>query len=145
MNAILNTIISTIALIMRRSGLLTEDPDYHLVRVSMVIMFFFGYQKWWPYEAERLVPFISNGPLIWWLYPCSATRVQAGFSVSPNGGSAACCLRGSGTRGSECSAPQVRPGRSSRPSQSSPSCPRDGIPWPDFRPDALSMRAGVLG
>jgi uncharacterized membrane protein YkgB len=36
----------------------------------MVIMFFFfGYQKWWAYEAERLVPFISNGPLIWWLYP----------------------------------------------------------------------------
>jgi uncharacterized membrane protein YkgB len=57
-------------LIMRRSGLLTEDLDYHLVRASMVIMFFFfGYQKWWPYEAERLVPFISNGPLIWWLYP----------------------------------------------------------------------------
>jgi hypothetical protein len=34
----------------------------------MVIMFFFfGYQKWFPYEFERLVPFISNGPLIWWL------------------------------------------------------------------------------
>jgi uncharacterized membrane protein YkgB len=41
-----------------------------MVRASMVIMFFFfGYQKWWAYEAERLVPFISNGPLIWWLYP----------------------------------------------------------------------------
>jgi uncharacterized membrane protein YkgB len=35
----------------------------------MVIMFFFGYQKWFPYGFERLVPFISNGPLIWWLYP----------------------------------------------------------------------------
>src|SRR5262245_62112498 len=44
--------------------------DYHVVRASMVIMFFFfGYQKWFPYEFERLVPFISNGPLIWWLYP----------------------------------------------------------------------------
>src|SRR4029077_10278119 len=70
MNAILNTAISPFVLIMRRSGLLTEDLDYHLVRASMVIMFFFfGYQKWWPYEAERLVPFISNGPLIFWLYP----------------------------------------------------------------------------
>jgi uncharacterized membrane protein YkgB len=70
MNAILNTAISPFVLILRRSGLLTEDLDYHLVRASMVIMFFFfGYQKWWPYEAERLVPFISNGPLIWWLYP----------------------------------------------------------------------------
>jgi uncharacterized membrane protein YkgB len=70
MNAIFNSAISPFVLIMRRSGLLTEDLDYHLVRASMVIMFFFfGYQKWWPYEAERLVPFISNGPLIWWLYP----------------------------------------------------------------------------
>src|SRR6201990_465027 len=55
---------------LRRSGLLAEDLDYHIVRASMVIMFFFfGYQKWFPYEFERLVPFISNGPLIWWLYP----------------------------------------------------------------------------
>jgi uncharacterized membrane protein YkgB len=70
MNAILNAAMSPLTMIMRRSGLLTEDLDYHLVRASMVIMFlFFGYQKWWPYEAERLVPFISNGPLIFWLYP----------------------------------------------------------------------------
>src|SRR5260221_2807597 len=55
---------------LHRSGLLAEDLDYHTVRPSMVIMFlFFGYQKWFPYEFERLVPFISNGPLIWWLYP----------------------------------------------------------------------------
>jgi uncharacterized membrane protein YkgB len=55
---------------LHRSGLLAEDLDYHIVRASMVIMFFFfGYQKWFPYEFERLVPFISNGPLIWWLYP----------------------------------------------------------------------------
>jgi uncharacterized membrane protein YkgB len=53
MNAILNTAISPFVLILRRSGLLTEDLDYHLVRASMVIMFFFfGYQKWWPYEAS---------------------------------------------------------------------------------------------
>lgn len=53
-----------------RSGLLAEDLDYHVVRAAMVTMFlFFGYQKWFPYEFERLVPFISNGPLIWWLYP----------------------------------------------------------------------------
>jgi uncharacterized membrane protein YkgB len=70
MNALLNTVIRPIVLILRRFGLLTEDLDYHFVRASMVmIFFFFGYHKWWPYEAERLVPFISNGPLIWWLYP----------------------------------------------------------------------------
>src|ERR1700739_1470948 len=50
--------------ILAKSGLLTKDLDYHLVRASMVIIFFFfGYQKWFPYEFERLVPFISNGPL----------------------------------------------------------------------------------
>ena len=55
---------------LRRSSLLAGDLDYHVVRGSMVIIFlFFGYQKWFPYEFERLVPFISNGPLIWWLYP----------------------------------------------------------------------------
>jgi len=27
----------------------------------MVIIFFFsGYQKWWAYEAERLISYISN-------------------------------------------------------------------------------------
>ncbi|MBR1028527.1 DUF417 family protein [Bradyrhizobium liaoningense] len=52
------------------SRLLAGDLDYHIVRASMVILFFFfGYQKWWAYEADRLDPFISNGPLIWWLYP----------------------------------------------------------------------------
>ncbi len=35
----------------------------------VILFFFFGYQKWWAYEADRLEPFIGNGPLIWWLYP----------------------------------------------------------------------------
>jgi uncharacterized membrane protein YkgB len=61
-----NYIISRLS----RLSIFTSDLDYHLVRASMVIMFlFFGYQKWWSYEAGRLVPFISNGPLIFWLYP----------------------------------------------------------------------------
>lgn len=51
-------------------GLLKEDVDYHLVRASMVLIFlFFGYQKWFEYEADTLVPFISNGPLTSWMYP----------------------------------------------------------------------------
>ena len=70
MNTLINTAPNPLVGILKRSGLLESDLDYHLVRASMVIMFFFfGYQKWWAYEAERLVPFISNGPLIWWLYP----------------------------------------------------------------------------
>ena len=134
MNAILNTAISPFGLIMRRSGLLTEDLDYHLVRASMVIMFFFfGYQKWWLYEAERLVPFISNGPLIWWLYPVFGHQGASWFPESPNGRSAPCCLQGSGTSGSEFSVPPVRPRLSSRPSRSSPSCLTAGILRPDFR------------
>src|SRR5262245_13753015 len=65
-----NTTQNPIVRALRKSGLLDSDLDYHIVRASMVIMFFFfGYQKWFPYEFERLVPFISNGPLIWWLYP----------------------------------------------------------------------------
>jgi uncharacterized membrane protein YkgB len=70
MNALINATLNPIVGIARRSGLLTEDLDYHVIRASMIIMFFFfGYQKWWAYEADRLVPFISNGPLISWLYP----------------------------------------------------------------------------
>jgi uncharacterized membrane protein YkgB len=56
--------------LLTKIGLLKEDLDYHLVRASMVIIFFFfGYQKWFQYEAQGLMPFISNGPLISWMYP----------------------------------------------------------------------------
>ena len=52
-----------------------EDFDYHLVRAAMVVIFFFfGYQKWFAYEVDRLIPFISNGPLIFWLYPFLGMR-----------------------------------------------------------------------
>jgi uncharacterized membrane protein YkgB len=69
MSTLINATMNPIVGVLRRSGLLAADLDYHIVRASMVIMFFFfGYQKWWAYEADRLEPFISNGPLIWWLY-----------------------------------------------------------------------------
>ena len=61
-------------------GILKEDLDYHLIRAAMVIIFlFFGYQKWWAYEAERLIPYISNGPLIFWLYPAFGVRGASWF------------------------------------------------------------------
>jgi uncharacterized membrane protein YkgB len=70
MTTFANTIQNPLVSALRRSGVLAGDIDYQIVRASMVIMFlFFGYQKWFPYEFERLAPFISNGPLIWWLYP----------------------------------------------------------------------------
>src|SRR5258707_10301729 len=56
--------------ILVKLGILKEDLDYHFVRISMVIIFlFFGYQKWFDYEAQALIPYISNGPLIFWMYP----------------------------------------------------------------------------
>ena len=65
-----------------RYGLLKEDLDYHVLRAAMVIIFFFfGYQKWWPYEAQRLDPYISHGPLIFWLYPAFDPLRQPGFSA----------------------------------------------------------------
>ena len=56
--------------LMDRFGLLKEDLDYHFIRASMVIIyFFFGYQKWFDYEAQDLIPFFTHGPLISWMYP----------------------------------------------------------------------------
>jgi uncharacterized membrane protein YkgB len=66
--------------ILSKSGLIQEDLDYHILRGAMVLIFlFFGYQKWWAYEAERLIPYISNGPLIFWLYPAFGIRGASWF------------------------------------------------------------------
>src|SRR5438034_2408597 len=66
--------------ILTELGLLKEDLDYHLVRASMVIIFlFFGYQKWFAYEAQVLIPYISNGPLIFWMYPVFGIRGASWF------------------------------------------------------------------
>jgi uncharacterized membrane protein YkgB len=46
----------------------------------MVIIFFlFGYQKWFDYEAQTLIPYISNGPLISWMYPVFGVRGASYF------------------------------------------------------------------
>jgi len=61
-------------------GLLQSDIDYQLLRASMVLIFlFFGYQKWWNYEAQALIPYISNGPLIFWMYPAFGVRGACWF------------------------------------------------------------------
>jgi uncharacterized membrane protein YkgB len=74
------SLMDSLARVLIRLGILTEDLDYHLIRASMVIIFFFfGYQKWWAYEAERLIPYISNGPLIFWLYPAFGMRGATWF------------------------------------------------------------------
>jgi uncharacterized membrane protein YkgB len=72
----MNALVATLA----KSGLLKKDLDYHLLRASMVIIFaFFGYQKWFEYEAQVLIPYISNGPLISWLYPAFGIRGASTF------------------------------------------------------------------
>lgn len=72
----MNTLVSVLA----RLGLFKEDLDANLVRAAMVIMFFFfGYQKWFEYEAQVLIPYISNGPLIAWLYPVFGVRGASWF------------------------------------------------------------------
>src|SRR5262245_55617205 len=66
--------------ILARSRLLKGDLDLHLVRGSMVLLFLlFGYQKWWEYEAQTLIPFISNGPLTFWMYPVFGLRGASYF------------------------------------------------------------------
>jgi uncharacterized membrane protein YkgB len=58
-----------------RLGILKKDLDYHLIRTAMVVIFlFFGYQKWFEYEAQALIPYINHGPLIFWMYPVFGVR-----------------------------------------------------------------------
>src|SRR4030095_1099825 len=65
---------------MIKLGILKDNLDYHLVRVSMVVIFlFFGYQKWFEYESQALIPYISNGPLISWMYPVFGIRGASWF------------------------------------------------------------------
>jgi len=66
--------------LLNKTGLLQSDLDYHLLRASMVLIFLaFGYQKWFEYEAQVLIPYISNGPLIFWLYPVFGIRGASWF------------------------------------------------------------------
>ena len=72
--------MDTLAKLLTKSHILEGDLDYDLVRASMVIIFaFFGYQKWFEYEAQTLIPFINNGPLIWWMYPVFGIRGASWF------------------------------------------------------------------
>ena len=72
MNLIINTLM--------KLGIRKHDLDYHFIRASMVIIFlFFGYQKWFQYEAQALIPYISHGPLISWMYPVFGVRGATWF------------------------------------------------------------------
>jgi uncharacterized membrane protein YkgB len=64
-----NKEMSVLLKVLAKVGLFRADLDYRLLRASMVVIyFFFGYQKWFDYEAQGLVPFFTHGPLIFWMY-----------------------------------------------------------------------------
>ena len=66
--------------ILTKLGVLKDDLDYHVVRTCMVVIFaFFGYSKWFNYEAQALIPLITHGPLIFWLYPLFGIRGAGRF------------------------------------------------------------------
>ena len=72
--------MNLITRVLIRLGILKKDLDYHFARASMVIIFlFFGYQKWFQYEAQGLIPYISHGPLIFWMYSVFSVRAATWF------------------------------------------------------------------
>src|ERR1700741_3722206 len=76
MEGIMNFIIKSLI----KLGILKKDLDYYLLRALIVLIFlFFGYQKWFEYEAQALIPYISHGPLIFWMYPVFGVRGACWF------------------------------------------------------------------
>jgi hypothetical protein len=70
MISLLNEAIDWLVKLLAKTGLLKKDLDYNFLRASMVIIFLlFGYQKWFVYEANVLVPYIGNDPFLSWMYP----------------------------------------------------------------------------
>ena len=66
--------------ILIRLGILKNDLDYHLVRASIVIIFlFFGYSKWFSYEAQGLVPLSAMDHLFSGYTLFSAFGAPVGF------------------------------------------------------------------
>ena len=55
--------------------LLNSDLDIQFMRWVLVLIFaIFGYAKWFPYEAQGLVPIIANSPLLSWMHPAFGTQ-----------------------------------------------------------------------
>lgn len=43
--------------------------EVELMRWALILIFLlFGYTKWFPYEAQGLIPIISNSPLLSWMH-----------------------------------------------------------------------------
>lgn len=108
--------IKYLARTMDALGLLTEDLEYHVLRVAMVMTFaFFGYTKWHQYGAQAMIPFISNSPSFLGCIQPSGCAEPPASSVRQSGPSWLSCMRDSGTKGSDCLGPSVQPSPSLRP------------------------------
>lgn len=52
-----------------------NNLDMFVLRISLVVIFFFfGYAKWFDYEAQGLVNFIENSPFLSWMYQVVGIR-----------------------------------------------------------------------
>ncbi|SAL76615.1 Inner membrane protein YkgB [Caballeronia terrestris] len=58
--------MSSIKQTLNRFSQPTLDISY-LRGAMIVIFFFFGYAKWFPYEAEGLFPLLSHSPVLSWM------------------------------------------------------------------------------
>src|SRR4051795_11442004 len=115
----MNLLIKALA----KSGLLRDRLDQHLVRASIVLIFvLFGYQKWFEYEAQTLIPFIRNGPLTFWMYPVFGLHGASWFLGVSEWLTAALLVWGSGIPGRASSGPPSPRPRWSRRSPSPRSC-----------------------
>jgi uncharacterized membrane protein YkgB len=49
--------------------LLHSDIEIKFIRWTLVMIFvLFGYAKWFPYEAQGLLPLIGNSPVLGWMH-----------------------------------------------------------------------------
>lgn len=57
------------------SRFLCQPFEVEFMRWALVFIFLmFGYTKWFDYEAQALIPLISNSPLLSWMYGVFGTQ-----------------------------------------------------------------------
>ena len=92
--SVMNPVIGILA----KLGILNDDFDYHLIRAAMVIIFFFfGYQKWFAYEVERLIPISVMARSSFGSIRLLVCAAPLGFWAPRNGPSAHSCSWDFGT------------------------------------------------
>ena len=108
--------------------------EYNVLRAAMVFTFWsFGYTKWHQYGAQTMIPFISNSPFIFWLYPAFGLRGGARFLGASEWTIFALLFAGFWDKRLRIlTAPLDRRSLFLRPSRLFHSCQMDGIRSPGF-------------